>query len=552
MLKHLYIRNFAIIDQLEIEFGPGFTVLTGETGAGKSILLGALNLVLGDRADSDSILTGCDHAEIVAGFDTRALDNVNAWLVEKELHADDECILRRRISRDGRSRAYINGTPVTLQLIRELAEWLIDIHGQHEHQSMMKPTVQRQLLDDYAGHRERLEQVSNAFVRLQLLQEQIRHLQQASRERNDRLDLLRFQTAELEQLALGENEYAELDARHQQLAHAESLLASVQQAISQLGEDETFNVQSIVATLAGQLEQAASLDARLAPVAEMLAGAQIQIEESLSELRGYLDFVDLDPQQLAETEQRLQAIHDLARKHQVTPEELYQRHQQLLAELEQIDHADEQLESLQQECAAAEQTYLDACAALTKSRKQAARALNKAITQNMQTLGMAGGKFEICIGEGERRVHGMDKVEFTVTTNSGQPCKPVARVASGGELARISLAIQMIIAKRSRIPSLVFDEVDSGVGGGIADIVGQHLRELGECNQVLCITHLPQVAAKGHQHLRVEKHRRNKQTRSRVVRLEGRQRVEEIARMLSGVEITEQSIANAESMLAGV
>jgi DNA repair protein RecN (Recombination protein N) len=556
MLKHLYIRNFAIIDELELDFKSGMTALTGETGAGKSILLGALNLVLGDRADNDSIKQDAEFAEIVAEFDIQQLDNISAWLVSQELNTDAECILRRRISKDGRSRAYINSTPVNLQIIRELAEMLIDIHGQHEHQSMMKSSVQRQLLDDYANHSPLQESVSNLFVELKLVEDQLQHLQQTSNEQNDRLDLLRFQTQELDALALEENEYQTLNSQHKRMANAEKLHASVQQAINSLSEDENINIQSAISHIINSLAGINHIDESLSPVSDLLQEALIQIDESVSLLQDYNDSIDLDPGQLARTEERIQDILDLARKHRVEPEALQALHASLEKELHDIDHLDERLQELRNEQKELENKYLAACEKLTESRKKAASKLNKQITQAMQTLGMSGGKFEITIqpATSRRSAYGLDQIEFTVTANAGQPCKPIARVASGGELARISLAIQMIIANSSKIPSLIFDEVDSGVGGGIAEIVGQHLRALGSsktgtANQVICITHLPQVASQAHNHLRVEKQTQNNKTTSQVVTLDEEQRRQEIARMLSGVKITEQSLAHADEMI---
>lgn len=551
MLKHLYIRNFAIIDELELDFNSGMTALTGETGAGKSILLGAMNLVLGDRADNDSIKQGSEFAEIVAEFDIQKLDDVSTWLVSQELNADEECILRRRIAKDGRSRAYVNSTPVNLQIIRELAEMLIDIHGQHEHQSIMKSTVQRQLLDDYASHLPLLETVSNLYVELKLVEDQLQHLQQTSNDQNDRLDLLRFQTQELDALALEENEYQSLNSQHKLMANAEKLQTTVERAIFVLSEDENTNIQSAVSHILGSLADINDLDTNLSPVSEMLTEALVQIDESVSLLQNYADNIDIDPSQLAKTEQRIQSILDLARKHRVEAEGLHTLHEKLRKELDDIDHVDERLDELAKEQKQLEDKYYKACSKLTESRKKAIVKLNKKITQSMQTLGMNGGKFEITIepAASRRSAFGLDQIEFTVTANAGQTCKPIARVASGGELARISLAIQMIIANNSKIPSLIFDEVDSGVGGGIAEIVGQHLRILGQTNQVICITHLPQVASQAHNHLRVEKQTLKKKTTSQVVTLDEEQRRQEIARMLSGVDITKQSLAHADEML---
>lgn len=551
MLKHLNIRNFAIIDELELDFNSGLTALTGETGAGKSILLGALNLVLGDRADNDSIKQGCDYAEIVAEFDINKLSDVSSWLVSQELNADEECILRRRIAKDGRSRAYVNSTPVNLQIIRELAEMLIDIHGQHEHQSMMKSSVQRQLLDDAANHSSQIEVVSNLYITLKLVEDQLQHLQQTSVEKKDRLDLLRFQTQELDTLALEDNEYPTLNAQHKRMANAEKIQTTVAQAIHLLSEDEGTNIQSSVSHIISSLAEVSELDKNLSSVSEMLTEALVQVDESVSALQSYSDSIDLDSSKLAKIEQRIQNILDLSRKHRVEPENLYELHEKLQKELDDIDHVDDRLSELSQEQSELENKYLKACKKLTASRKKAAKELDKSITQSMQTLGMTGGQFEITINAAttKRSAYGLDQIEFTVTANAGQACKPISRVASGGELARISLAIQMIIANNSKIPSLIFDEVDSGVGGGIAEIVGQHLRTLGKSNQVICITHLPQVASQAHNHLRVEKQTVNKKTTSQVVPLNDEQRQQEIARMLSGVEITEQSLAHAGEMI---
>ncbi|MCK5003304.1 MAG: DNA repair protein RecN [Gammaproteobacteria bacterium] len=553
MLLHLTIRNFAIIDALELEFESGLTALTGETGAGKSILLGALGLVLGDRADNDSIKQDADHAEIVAEFDIQSNEAVSSWLVEQALNADDECILRRRVSKDGRSRAYINGTPVNLQLIRELGEMLIDIHGQHEHQSLMKPVVQRQLLDDYANHANLIEAVSNAFVQLKLVDEQLQHLEQASSDRNNRLDLLRFQTQELDALALEENEYEEINEQHTRLAHAEKLTTTVQQSLEDLHGGEESNIQSSLSHVISSLQNIAEVDEKLNPVVDLLVEAQVQIDEGISQLRSYGDSLELNPAELENVEQRLEVIIDLARKHRVEPETLTELHQQLSEELSDLDHADERLEELRAEYKTLEQTYSNAAKSLSNSRNKAAKKLNKAITSSMQTLGMGGGQFIIELTQNDsdkRTAHGTDKIEFTVTANSGQACKALSRVASGGELARISLAIQMITATQARIPTLIFDEVDSGVGGGIAEIVGQHLRTLGKSNQVVCITHLPQVASQAHNHMRVHKQSDKKQTTTGVDTLNKQQRIEEIARMLSGVDITQQSLAHAEEMIS--
>ena len=589
MLKHLHIRNFAIIDKLELDFNAGMTTLTGETGAGKSILLGALNLVLGDRADNESIKQGCPFAEVVAEFDITILHNVTSWLRSRELNADEECILRRRISKDGRSRSYINSTQVNLQIIRELAEMLIDIHGQHEHQSIMKKSVQRQLLDDSGEHKKTVINVTQLYEQLKQLEDELQQLQTSSKQQNDRLDLLRFQIQELDALALEANEYQLLNKQHKRMANTENLHTKVAQAIYLLSdsenESERANIQSSLSHVISTLNAIEEIDKNISPISEMLSTALLNIDESVLILNSYRDNIDTDSSQLTTIEQRIQNIIDLARKHRVEPQQLYKLHKQLQQELDAIDHADERLDELISEQKELEVKYLQACSALTRCRKKTAKELNKNISRSMQTLGMPGGKFEITLSDSNttRSAHGLDQIEFTVSTNSGQSCKPLSRIASGGELARISLAIQMIIAKNSKIPSLIFDEVDSGIGGGIAEIVGQHLRtlactNLGSTNlgrtksggtnavdikndinsnntnaerssQVICITHLPQVASQAHHHLRVEKQTRNKQTTSQVITLDKKQRRQEIARMLSGIEVTNQSLKHADEMI---
>ena len=553
MLLQLTIRNFAIIDQLELEFKSGLTTLTGETGAGKSILIGAIGLVLGDRADSTGIKQGADFAEIVAEFDIHNNSAITSWLVEQELNIDNECILRRRISRDGRSRAYINATPINLQLMRDLGEMLIDIHGQHEHQSMMKPAVQRQLLDGYAEHNDLLQNVSDAYVQLKLIGEQLQHIQKSSRDRSNRIDLLRFQTHELETLALEKNELNELNERHARLAHADRIVNVVEQSFDKLYYNEESNLYSELSKVVTSLEGITEIDQKLSPITNLLQEALIQLEEGASQLRLYYDSLELDPSQLEIVEQRIQDILDVARKHRIDPDDLFEFQKQLINELNNLDFSDERLQKLQNDYTALEQTYQQAADALFSSRKKAAKDLDKKITSAMQKLGMRGGKFQINVtldDKNRRSAHGSNHIEFTVAANPGQECKPLSRVASGGELARISLAIQMIAARQGKIPTLIFDEVDSGVGGSIAEVVGQHLRELGNENQVICITHLPQVASQAHHHMKVHKQSRKRQTQTQVDPLDRKQRIAEIARMLSGVDVTQQSLAHAEEMIS--
>lgn len=550
MLNHIRIRNFAIIDHLDLDFKNKLTTLTGETGAGKSILLGALGLLLGDRADSDSVRTGSSKSEISAEFDISKLKHVAHWLAQKELDADGDCLLRRRLGIDGRSRAFINGSPVPLQDMRQLGEMLVDIHGQHEHQSLMKPGMQRQLLDDYAQHAELINQVKSIYLDWNKQKEKLYHLKAACKDKNTRLDLLRYQVNELDELSLTEGEPSRLQQQHQTLANADQLSEISSSALVTLYDAEDNSIHAQISHQAAKIESMLSADKSLTPAHEMLSEAMVQIEESASLLRDYNENLNNDPEYFNEIETRLGIIHDLSRKHQIDAEQLVSLHQSLSEELNELDHADENLSQLEANVLKLNKKYNQTAKKLSASRTKTAGKLNKEISQSMQTLGMSGGKFEINISSKDNAsASGMDQIEYMVSTNAGQPFKALAKTASGGELARISLAIQMITAQQGRIPTLIFDEVDSGVGGGIAEIVGKHLRMLGESRQVFCITHLPQVASQAHHHMQVYKHSDGKETRTEIIPLEMEQRVDEISRMLGGVEITQQTIAHAKDML---
>jgi DNA repair protein RecN (Recombination protein N) len=559
MLKHLRIQNFAIIDELALEFSPGMTALTGETGAGKSILLDALGLVLGDRADSSSLREGSHRAEICATFNLNNHIQANQWLQQQALDCDEQCILRRVISADSPSKAFVNGSPVTLQSMRELAEMLVTIHGQHEHQALLKRDIQRQRLDDYAGNTELLEQVNAVYNKWHEQQTRLNHLQSAEQDRSARLDLLRFQAREFDLLALAENEWLNLQEEHQRLAHAGKLLASATEALSVLYDND----DSLHHTLSQQqqrIEDNSNYDASLAKVAEALNSALIQIDEAAGQLRDYLSDLDLDPGRLEWLDERMGAIHDLARKHRVEPEQLLDVAASIKTELSDLEHADERIENLTAECAQLRQDYLKASTALSQSRHAAAHRLSQSVSTAMETLGMKGGQFKVELlprdynaGDGEGfSASGIDLIEYLVSANPGQSLKPLIKVASGGELSRISLAIQMITAGNEPIPTLIFDEVDAGVGGRIAEIVGNHLRQLGEQRQVFCVTHLAQVASQAHNHFRVSKltaQGDTQHTQTCVTPLNEEERINEIARMLGGVEITETTRNHAEEMI---
>lgn len=550
MLTHIRIRNFAIIDHLDLDLKDKLSALTGETGAGKSILLGALGLLLGDRADSDSVRAGSSKAEISAEFDISALPFVQQWLSDKELDSEGDCLLRRRLGADGRSRAFINGSAVPLQDMRQLGEMLVDIHGQHEHQSLMKAEMQRQLLDDYANHTTLLDEVKSTFTEWRKQKTQLIELSNASQDRNDRLDLLRYQVSELDQLELHDGEAQQLQQEHQLLANADELDEKTAASLQALYEADENSIYTQLSRQARNIESIIATDDNISPVYEMLSEAMVQVEESASLLRDYRDNLNSDPQRFNEIETRLGVIHDLSRKHHVEPDQLIALHQRLAEELDQLDNADENISQLQAHVEKLEKQFYQQAEKLSQSRQKTAKKLNREISQSMQTLGMAGGQFEIQIRPKESpSASGLDQIEYQVSTNTGQPFKALAKTASGGELARISLAIQMITAQQGRIPTLIFDEVDSGVGGGIAEIVGQHLRKLGESRQVFCITHLPQVASQAHYHMQVYKHSDGKETRTEIRPLSETERVDEISRMLGGLEITQQTIDHAKDML---
>jgi DNA repair protein RecN (Recombination protein N) len=552
MLSQIYIKDFAIIDEQELELGSGMSALTGETGAGKSILLDAIGLTLGDRADSDAIRAGVDKSEISVSFDITDCPDASTWLRDNDLDAGNECQLRRIITAEGRSRAYINGRPATLQLLRELGERLIDIHGQHEHQSLMKRDIQRKLLDDFAGNHKLLDTLAGHFRQWQQLHNEFEQLRSASQERQSRLELLQFQVKELDELDLQEDEITKLGEEHKRLANAGQLLDICQQGLATLYDADEGTVRDQLNRVQRTLEDVGDIDATLNESARMINEALINVEEATDTLRRFSDSLELDPSRLQWVEDRLALIHELARKHHVMVDELPALHASLQLELDNLDHADERLESLQAEVETQQKAYRETAASLGKERRKAASRLDKAVSKYLDQLGMKGARFEVSVetdDNGKPGIHGLDRIEYLVSANPGQPPKPITRIASGGELSRISLAIQVVLAANTRIPTLIYDEVDTGIGGGIAEVVGRLLRELGGQRQVLCVTHLPQVAAQAHHHLLVSKQAKGKQTHTRVDHLSDEERAEELARMLGGVEITEQTRAHAQEML---
>ncbi|WP_369989609.1 DNA repair protein RecN [Pseudomonas xanthosomatis] len=552
MLLHLSIHNYAIVEHLDLELARGMSVITGETGAGKSIMLDALGLALGDRADSGVVRPGADKADILATFDLGDIPEAHTWLAERDLESDGPCILRRVITAEGRSRGYINGTPCPLGDLKALGELLIDIHSQHEHQSLLKTDTHRRLLDEYAGAIDLARQVQLAARRWQQTRQELERLSNSGDEQRARHQLLSYQLEELDNLGLGEHELVQLEQEHKNLTNAEALFGICRQVIDQCSESDSGNVLSALTVSLNRLTAVANAPKALGEAVNLIASAQIQVEEAVGELNRFLDHFDADPMRLQTLEERLDAIYTLARKHRVHPTELPHLQQRLMEEIEGLNASDESIERLGEELAAYAQHYKEKATELSALRRQAATQLATAVEQEIQRLGMPGGRFCIELTpfeHAELSPHGLEQIELLVSANPGQPLKGLAKVASGGELSRISLAIQVVTAQTSRIPTLVFDEVDVGIGGPTAEIVGQLLRRLGERGQVLTVTHLPQVAAQGHHHLFVHKVRHSDTTHTAVANLGKRERVEEVARMLGGIDLTKESLAHARKMV---
>ena len=552
MLTQILVRNYAVVDEVELDLGIGLTVLTGETGAGKSILVDALGLVLGDRADASVIRHGTDRTEITAIFEPGNNPEVVEWLVEQDLDSADECVLRRVINREGRSRGYINGCAVPMQSLKNLGAMLVEIHGQHEHQSLTRKPVQRRIVDTSGELDKDLEKTGLAYRAWKDARDELDSLTATSEGRDQRLDLLRYQVQELEALAPESGEMERLETEHRRLANSDQLARGVGQALELTYENDSGSAQQLLGLARVEVERLEGVDPDLGVIVRLLEEADIRITEAADELRRYLDRLDIDPARQAQLDERIAGIRELARKHQIDADSLPARLDDIRQELETLRNADLALEDGQDRLAEAEARYRKTAMGLSKKRQKAATLLGVSITAMMRQLGMPGGRFEVEISRDDDNVfspHGQDAIRFMVTANPGQPPAPLSRVASGGELSRISLAVQVVATRAASVPCLVFDEIDSGVGGGVAEIVGQRLRDLGEQRQVLCVTHLPQVASQGHHHVRVSKLTDGKTTRTTLTGLGEEQRVEELARMLGGVEITETSREHAREML---
>lgn len=550
MLRALSVRDFVIAERVELEPGAGYTVLTGETGAGKSILVDALELLVGGRADAAQVREGAERAELAAEFEVQAGAPLQAWLEERELQGDPGgLILRRTLERGGRSRCFINGHPATLAQLREAGEQLVDIHGQHEHQSLLRPAAQRALLDAQGGADALARDCAAAYrewQRLRVLAAQA--VQEFAQQEAERADL-EDKRALLDKLAPRAGEWEALAAEHRRLQHGSSLLAGAQSALEALAEGEGAGLAQLAA-VATRLRALAEHDARLAPVVDLLASAEAQAAEAMRELRHYASGVELDPEALREAEARIEALHAAGRRFRVRPEGLPELAEATRQRLKDLTLAASP-EALQKEVDAAAARYGAAAKKLSAKRRTAAQALSAAVTEGMQTLAMKGGRFAVTLRALEEpSAAGIEAVEFEVTSHPSLPLRPLAKVASGGELSRISLAIQLVCAGASPVRTLVFDEVDAGIGGAVADTVGRALRRLGRERQVLCVTHLPQVAAQGDAQWTVRRaNPRGGAVSSSVARLDRAARIEELARMLGGAEITATTRKHAAEML---
>ncbi|MCG8434264.1 MAG: DNA repair protein RecN [Gammaproteobacteria bacterium] len=551
MLTHIQIRDFAIIEKMELEFDGGLTVLTGETGAGKSILIDALNLVLGDRADADTVRFGAAKAEINAEFDLADRPSVLAWLRENDFDDEQYCSARRVITSEGRSRGYLNGRSVPMQTLRELGEQLVDIHGQHAHQSLLRRPEQLNLLDNYGKHAELQTKVREVFKFWEEKRQALDKLYAAQTDRSARLDLLRYQVRELIELDFKAGESAELEKEHKRFIHAGRLLEGVQLALASSYDNDQQSAYSLLSQAVNVLQDLSELDPELPEILKLFNSALINLQEGAEELRRYTDNLEIDPERRDWVENRISLAQQLARKHHVTVEELPLHLEKLQTELDDLENAGERLDELEQQVAKLSEKYSEAAGKLTRRRKKTAKELSGKVTEAMQELGMPGGEFVIQIAHDESRftANGVDAVEMLVSANPGQPVKPLNKVASGGELSRISLAIQVIAAHATEIPTMVFDEVDAGVGGGIAEMIGKRLRSIGKTRQVFCVTHLPQVASQANHHFQVAKQTDGKTTHTQINALDGRSAVEELARMLGGMEVTEATLRHAREMV---
>lgn len=549
MLQRLTIRDFVIVEHLELEFAGGFTVLTGETGAGKSILIDALALTLGERADAIAVRQGAARADITAEFDIGGILALQSWLADSDLAGDEDvCLLRRVVESSGRTRGFINGHAATAAQLREAADHLIDIHGQHQHQSLSRASTQRALLDAYGGLEAQAAAVAETWRDWQRRREERLAFEGNAAAISAERERLEWQLQDLDALKLAPGEWAAVGAEHGRLANAASLIEAAQTGVETLSEGEGAALEQVDVVIA-RLQPLLAHDPRLKDILDALEPARIQLQEAASSLRRYGERADLDPQRLREVERRLEALHDAARKYRVEPEALPQLAEHTRVRLAELGAGGDP-ETLRRRESEAEAACREAAKKLTAGRRKAAAKLGEAVTAGMQELAMKGGVFEVALEPLDvPAAHGLELVEFRVAPHASMTPQPVSRTASGGELSRLSLAIQTVLSRVAKVPTLIFDEVDVGIGGGVAEIVGRMLRELGERHQVMCITHLPQVAAGADHQWQVSKVGRGGKPSSTVIALDEAARVEEIARMLGGVKITATTRQHAAEML---
>ncbi|TEW53618.1 DNA repair protein RecN [Psychromonas sp. RZ22] len=557
MLSQLTVQHFAIVKFLELDFRQGMTTITGETGAGKSIAIDALGLCLGDRADISMIRQGTDKAEVSARFNLSDTPNALIWLQNNDLENSlsdnpNECLLRRTITREGRSRAYINSTPVPLSQLKSLGQLLVNIHGQHAHQSLLRNDIQLSIIDEYADHQQLLQKVKDTYQGCHFLKKQLKQQQLSQQEKQARKQLLEYQIVELNEFALAENEFSEIESEHKRLANSGALIENTQMSLNLLSDSEEVDALSLLQKSISLIESQVQHDEKLSVIVDSLQEAVIQIEEAGYELRQYAEKLELDPEEFEQLEYRLSQAMTLSRKHQVQPEMLYSFHQKLSKEYQQLNNSEAEIEQLTIELENAQKNYAKHAKKLSQSRQRYAKELSKKITESIQKLNMEDGQFHVLITQNESNnlsPLGIDNIEFQVAANAGQGLQNLGKVASGGELSRISLAIQVIISQRVSTPTLIFDEVDVGISGATAAVVGNLLRKLGESTQIFCVTHLPQVAGNGHQQMIVNKKSDGKTTNTNMQLLDSTERIQELARLLGGDVITEHTLANAKDLL---
>ena len=554
MLMQLNIQNFAIVRSLDIDWQKGMTTITGETGAGKSIAIDALGLCLGDRAVSNVVRPQCNKAELAATFDIEKNKPAQKWLKKNDMLHENDCILRRVISAEGRSKAYINGCQVPLAQLKEIGLLLINIHGQHDHQRIVKASEQRNILDAYASHQHLLDEVKFYYNQWRELSQEAKLLQESKFQREAKQQLLQYQVNELNEFSLQVDEFESLETDYKRQSNGQHILNETLVAVQQLSDNEQFNVVDGLRHSSEQIAALGNYDPVLKAIAEQLNEALIQVEDASQEIKHYYESLELDPQAYTLIEERYSTAVLLAKKHQVSPDGLANFHQQLLQELQLFSSDETRLTQINDDIDAAKQKYQDSALVLSNSRKKAATKLSKMITRSMGELNMQHGKFFINVSQNNEQslsVNGLDNVSYLASLNPGQALEAMNKVASGGELSRISLAMQVILADKIITPSLIFDEVDVGISGPTAAMVGAKLKQLAKNTQVICVTHLPQVASKGHQQLFVAKLTDGEHTETTVTELSSDGRVQEIARLLAGNKITENSLANAQELLAG-